>query len=179
MPESNHLHCCFLGLGSNLNNPIKQLNIAIHHIENLPRTQFLHSASWFQSKAWGVTEQNDFVNTVIKIRTTLTPLALLKAIKTIEYRLMQRQINKKWHARKIDIDILLYGQQNIRRSQLLIPHPLITDRSFVWKPLLQLNPILPISLKQKLRYDLKSRKIAPDLKLIKNLTHSNSHKKMR
>ena len=147
------------------------------HISKLPETRYIQSASWFQSKAWGVTEQNDFINTVIEIRTSLTPLALLKAIKVIEYRLMQRQANKKWHARIIDIDILLYGRQKLHRKQLVIPHPLIAKRSFVWQPLLQLKPYLPIFLQQKLKCGLKNHNIDSELKLIQAQNPLNSRYK--
>ena len=167
MPKSINSHSCFLGLGSNLNKPIKQLNTAIKHLANLPDTQYVQSASWFRSKAWGVTEQNDFVNTVVEICTSLTPLALLKAIKVIEYRLMQRQVNKKWHARKIDIDILLYGRQRFSRKRLTVPHPMIAERSFVTVPLLQLKPYLPISLRQQLRFQRKIQPMNSELNLIR------------
>ena len=139
---SQNANSCFLGLGSNLNNPSKQLKVAIKHINNLTNTRIIKLAPWYQSKAWGVTEQHDFVNTVIEIQTKLTPLALLKAIKNIEYRLMHRQSNKKWHARVIDIDILLFGNQKINRKQLTIPHPWIADRPFVWIPLFKLTCLL-------------------------------------
>ena len=160
------VHRCYLGLGSNLNNPIKQLRTAISHIQRLPQTYCLKSASWYQSKAWGVKEQNDFINTVIEIKTTLTPLALLKAIKIIEYRLMQRQSSLKWHARKIDIDLLLYGQMRLRRNKLIIPHPWIHQRDFVYTPLLELKPLLPIELLKKLNTMSKSHNTDSKLKLI-------------
>jgi len=162
MPNNSY----FLGLGSNLDQPIKQLKTAIKHLGNLPKTRYIQSASWYQSKAWGVAKQNDFINTVVEIHTSLTPLALLKAIKIIEYRLMQRQANKKWHARKIDIDILLYGCQKLNRKQLTIPHPLIAERSFVSVPLLQLKPYLPVSLRQQLRFQRKIQSFDSELKLI-------------
>ncbi len=166
MPKLYNPQSCYLGLGSNLNNPIKQLNTAIIHIDNLPHTEFIQSATWYQSKAWGVTDQNDFINTVIEIQTCLTPLALLKAVKTIEYRLMQRQATIKWHARTIDIDILLYGKISLNRKQLIIPHPLIAERSFVVQPLLQLKPNLPINLKKQLSNRLNNRSEFVNLKKI-------------
>jgi 2-amino-4-hydroxy-6-hydroxymethyldihydropteridine diphosphokinase len=168
MPKSSNSTNCFLGLGSNLNTPKKQLNIAIKHIGKLPQTRYIQSANWYLSKAWGVTDQNDFINTVIEIQTSLTPLALLKAIKIIEYRLMQRQVNKKWHARKIDIDILLYGRQRICRRELTIPHPLIAERIFVSEPLLQMKPYLPVSLKQQLKKNAKSLGNNSELSLVEN-----------
>lgn len=163
MPRTNNANSCFLGLGSNLDDPIKQLLIAIKHISCLPQTDYIQSATWYQSKPWGVSEQNDFINTVVEIQTSLTPLNLLKAIKVVEYRLMQRQINKKWHARKIDIDILLYGKLRMHREQLIIPHPLIAERAFVHFPLLELKPFLPFSLKKKLEFNEKQSAEAFDL----------------
>lgn len=171
MPKSNNSTYCFLGLGSNLNTPKKQLNLAIKHMRRLPQTRYIQSAHWYQSKAWGITNQNDFINTVIEIKTALTPLALLKAIKIIEYRLMQRLANKKWHARKIDIDILLYGRQRVCRKELIIPHPLIVERPFVREPLLQLKPNLPVSLKQQLIRNPKTPAYGEELSLIETNHH--------
>ncbi len=169
-----HTKNCFLGLGSNLKNPTKQLKVAIKHINNLPRTKIIKLAPWYQSKAWGVTDQHDFINTVIEIRTLLTPMALLKAIKTIEYRLMHRQFNQRWHARVIDIDILLVGRQLINRKELTIPHPWIAQRPFVWLPLLKLKANLPLSLRKKLPIGHKNHKIEscweiPQPKIHRNL----------
>ncbi len=157
------LHNCYLGLGSNLNNPAKQLNKAIEHLSALPNTTIISSATWYVSKAWGVTDQNDFINTAIHIKTPLSPLALLKAIKIIEYRLMQRPANPKWHARNIDIDILLYEKRQYHRPQLIIPHPLIAQRCFVAAPLLQLAPEMPSNLKKQLQQHLNSHRCTDSL----------------
>jgi 2-amino-4-hydroxy-6-hydroxymethyldihydropteridine diphosphokinase len=140
---------CYLGLGSNLNNPQRQLRQAIRHLNRLSHCQVIASSDWLQSKAWGVTDQPDFINAVIAVRTRMTPLALLKALKIIEYRVMNRQVNARWHSRVIDLDILLYGQHQLNRPQLQIPHPLIAERCFVWAPLLTLKPVMPVQLKQK------------------------------
>ncbi len=166
-------HNCYLGLGSNLNNPSKQIHRAIYHLSRLPLTKVVKSAPWYVSKAWGVTDQGDFVNTAVQIKTALTPMALLKHIKIIEYRLMQRQPNIKWHARNIDIDILLYGKSTFRRQQLSIPHPLIDQRCFVVAPLLHLSPELPAKLKQQLQ---KHRNEHCCLNNIKPLSPQKPHK---
>ena len=150
------LNVCILGLGSNQNTPIKQLKSAILHINKLPRTQVSQVTDFYQSKPWGVTNQPDFTNSAIKIRTQLTPLRLLKEVKTIEYRLMQRQVTATWHSRNIDIDILLYQKSAYNRSQLIIPHPLIEHRCFAIRPLLELKPNLPTQLVQKLTQHKKS-----------------------
>lgn len=150
MSSSQTGHECYLGLGSNLNNPCRQITKAIQHISRIPGTDIIKTAPWYLSKAWGVIDQNDFVNTVAMVNTSLTPMALLKALKNIEYRLMQRQKNKKWHARIIDIDILIYGRVQLNRPQLTIPHPHLAQRCFVVEPLLSLQPKLTNQLKKDL-----------------------------
>jgi len=155
MPKDGATIECYLGLGSNLNNPQQQLQKAIKHLNRLNNLHTVKVARFYQSKAWGVTDQADFVNTVIKVCTSLSPHALLKQIKIIEYRLMQRQINQRWHSRIIDIDILVYGHKVINRSELVIPHPLISERCFVVQPLLELNP----TLSNKLLKQIHSHKI--------------------
>ena len=147
---------CILGLGSNQNTPIKQLKTAILHLNKLPHTQVSQVAGFYETKPWGVSNQPDFTNSAVKIFTKLTPLRLLKEVKTIEYQLMQRQITAKWHSRTIDIDILLYEKTEFNRSQLIIPHPLIEQRCFAVLPLLELKPNLPTQLQQKLTQHIKS-----------------------
>ncbi len=144
----------YLGLGSNLKQPRQQIRQAIKHLSQLSNTQYIGCAPLYESKPWGVSEQPNFVNTVIKISTSLTPLALLKAIKVIEYRLMQRPLNARWHARTIDIDILLFGQRRMQRPTLSIPHPLMLERSFVLVPLMHFHPQLPKRLTQQIQQQI-------------------------
>lgn len=165
MTRSNASSICYLGLGSNQGNKIQNLNQAIQHLSHLPHTHFIASASLYVSKAWGVTEQDDFLNTVVKIRTKLKPLALLKAIKKIEYQHMNRPLNQRWHQRNIDIDILLYGQTRMNRCDLTIPHQYLTERCFVIKPLLELKPKLPSTLSQKISLFLAHNDCETELKV--------------
>lgn len=139
----------YLGLGSNRDRPQRQLSIAVNHISRLKDTYFINSAPCYRTKAWGVTDQPDFINTVIAIKTRLAPMQLLKKIKTIEYRLMGRQHNPRWHSRCIDIDILYYADKPFYRPALQLPHTLMAHRCFVLRPLLDINPArLPRTVKQ-------------------------------
>ena len=141
----------YLGLGSNQDTPQRQLTMASRHLKRLPGTHVIKTAPRYLTKAWGVTDQADFLNTVILISTRLKPLALLKKIKHIEYRLMGRTVNKRWHSRCIDIDILYYAQKPFNRPQLQLPHPFMPQRCFVLRPLLDLNPVhLPLAVKKAL-----------------------------
>ncbi len=159
---------CYLGLGSNLNQPVKQIRTCIKHLAQLPNTQVIATSNLYRSKAWGVTEQNDFVNAVVKVQTSLTPMLLLKLIKTIEYRLMRRQANLRWHSRVIDIDILLYDHSNVQRKELTVPHPWISERCFVIKPLLELKPKLPATLFKKLEQHSNNHQCTDQLIKIKH-----------
>lgn len=141
----------YLGLGSNLNNPHRQITTAINHISRLANTRIIKTAPLYQTKAWGMTNQADFINTVIAIQTALKPLALLKKIKHIEYRLMARQKTQRWHSRCIDIDILYYVQHAMQRPQLQLPHPYMQQRCFVLRPLLATNPTqLPLVVRRSM-----------------------------
>lgn len=146
-----HPNRAYLGLGSNRDRPHRQITKAIGHINHLPGTHIVQLAPRYRTEAWGFTEQPDFINTVIAIQTTLTPMHLLKRIKRIEYRLMGRQRNKRWHSRCIDIDILYYSRQPFRRASLQLPHPDMPRRCFVLRPLLDCDPeFLPRTTAQKI-----------------------------
>ncbi|MCX7554969.1 2-amino-4-hydroxy-6-hydroxymethyldihydropteridine diphosphokinase [Marinicella sp. S1101] len=136
-------HICYLALGSNQGDSQRNFITALRHIDRLANTKVLASAPWYHSEPWGVTQQAAFLNTVVAIKTKLKPLALLKALKVIEYRLMNRQENHKWHSRNIDIDIILYGQQTINRDNLIVPHQHMLERSFVMGPMLHFIETLP------------------------------------
>lgn len=147
----------YLGLGSNLSNPKSQIEIACQHLSNHPAITILKQAPLYQTPAWGVTEQPDFINSALSITTQLTATELLEVAKDIEYHKMGRQANKRWHQRLIDIDILLYGQQTICQKGLTIPHPHIAERWFVILPLMTLNPELPeplnTAIKSKIQHE--------------------------
>lgn len=130
---------CYLGLGSNLNSPERQLRQAINALRQLPDTQLYKIANFYLSKAWGRKAQPHFCNTVVAIKTTMTPQRLLKHCQNIEYQ--QGRIRKvRWGARTLDIDILLYGSLELNNQTLQIPHPRLHERDFVFIPLLEIAP---------------------------------------
>jgi len=160
----------YLGLGSNQDHPQKQLTKAIHHISRLPGTDIITFSPRYRTRAWGVTDQADFINTVLVINTSEKPLGLLNKIKKIEYRLMGRQKNLRWHQRCIDIDILYYVNKPYHRRQLQLPHPLIPERCFVLRPLMDTKPIkLPISIKRVItRHKTCCRALAKQRNVLEN-----------
>lgn len=130
---------CYLGLGSNLENPKQQIDTAIQHISALPQTELKKTSAIYQSKPAHVTEQPDFFNAVVLIQTAIPAHALLKHCLSIEQQQKRKRL-KRFGPRTIDIDILLYGHQNITTDDLVIPHPRLHLRDFMLIPLLEIWP---------------------------------------
>lgn len=133
----------YIGLGSNLSNPIEQLQKALNSIDALPSTQLLQSSSFYGSKPLGPQDQPDFVNAVCKIQTDLSAKELLHCLQKIE--LQQGRIKKRhWGERLIDLDVLLFGDEVIFTEELTVPHSQIALRDFVLIPLVEIAPGLVI-----------------------------------
>ncbi|VAW54045.1 2-amino-4-hydroxy-6-hydroxymethyldihydropteridinepyrophosphokinase [hydrothermal vent metagenome] len=142
---------CYISLGSNLNQPLQQLNLAKQSVAELPKTTLNQISSIYQSIALTLDDepQNDYFNAVIQVNTALKAEQLLDELQRIE--LNQGRIrDKRWGARTIDLDILLYGNQIISTARLIIPHQEIENRNFVLYPLNQIAPSLKIPGKKTL-----------------------------
>ncbi|MEP6774453.1 MAG: 2-amino-4-hydroxy-6-hydroxymethyldihydropteridine diphosphokinase [Chloroflexota bacterium] len=131
----------YLGLGSNMDNPPAQLEAAVATLRILPTTHVQRISPLYMSKAWGKTDQADFLNMVVEIDTALPPASLLREVKQIEAA-QGRTRGERWGPRPVDIDILLYDKQEINTPTLLIPHPRMWERAFVLRPLADLAPDL-------------------------------------
>lgn len=141
---------CYLGLGSNVGDLEKNLKHAIELIENIEGAALIKVAPFYLTKAWGKTDQQNFLNSAVAIDVLLEPKALLKALQDIEIQMGRRRI-EKWGPRIIDIDILLYADFVVKQPQLTIPHPYLTDRDFVLAPLYDLNDDLNIPNKGNIK----------------------------
>ena len=125
---------CYLGLGSNLNSPVRQLRLAIQYLKQIPSSSLLAIAPFYPNEAVGRRGQPKYCNTVVKFATTLPPEQLLDACQAIEAK--QGRVRRvRWGARPIDIDILYYGHLKINSARLILPHPRIKERAFVLQPL--------------------------------------------
>ena len=133
-----------LGLGANLGDRLKSLRTAVKHIKNRQDILLVDASDVFESAPWGVEEQPSFLNACITIATQRSPQELLDLLKEIEC-VMGRQVRAKWERREIDIDILLYDNLVLQTPELTVPHPLMTERDFVMKPLIEIagNAIHP------------------------------------
>lgn len=125
---------CYLGLGSNLDDPVQQLLSASAEIASLEGVEVVKSSPLYSSQPVGPQDQPDFVNSVLRVQTCLSPLALLKQLQAIENQHGRMRL-QRWGARTLDLDILLYGNQVINLPDLIVPHPEMTNRAFVLYPL--------------------------------------------
>ena len=130
----------YLALGSNVGDSHAHVAGAIKLLAG-GVVEDIKCAPLYTSKAVGYTDQPDFLNTVITGRTMLAPMELLRAIKQIEQRVGRIQ-RFRWGPREIDIDIIFYGDTLLDTSELTIPHPRFSERSFVLQPLADLDRTL-------------------------------------
>lgn len=138
---------CFIGLGGNIANeygtPIEHLQNAITTFKNSPHFDKVAVSSFYTSKAYGVTDQPDFVNAVLKADTNLSPLDLLDFCQSLENTAGRVRL-RHWGERSLDVDILLYGDEVIDNERLIVPHKELTLRNFVVIPMLELDDKLMI-----------------------------------
>lgn len=131
----------YLGLGSNQGDRQFLLEQAIALIA-VQVGSVVKCSSFIETEPWGFASDHKFLNAVVAVETTLTPHRLLNATQRIERQLGRRHktINGQYADRPIDIDVLLIDDHIIRRPRLTIPHPLLLEREFVWRPLLEIAP---------------------------------------
>ncbi len=130
---------CYLGLGSNLRSPERQLRQALARLHKLPKSVITDVSRLYLSHPCGVRSQPQYVNMVIAIQTSLSAEHLLIHCQRIENK-HQRLRKKRWGPRTLDIDLLLYGEQIIHHTGLTVPHPRMVQRDFVLVPLLEICP---------------------------------------
>ncbi|MFC6632820.1 2-amino-4-hydroxy-6-hydroxymethyldihydropteridine diphosphokinase [Microbulbifer taiwanensis] len=133
----------YIGLGSNLAEPLKQLRCALDAIAEIPGTRLLRCSSFYRSAPVGPDGQPDYVNAVAELETALPPLQLLDRLQAIE-NAQGRERTVRWGARTLDLDILLFGRQQLDEPRLQIPHPHMGSRNFVLLPLAELEPQLQL-----------------------------------
>jgi 2-amino-4-hydroxy-6-hydroxymethyldihydropteridine diphosphokinase len=127
----------YLGLGANLGDPVAQIERAILRLPVPGALRVLARAGLYRTRPIGPAGQPDYLNTALEIETTLEPLLLLDRLKAIEGEL-GRTPGVRWGPRVIDLDILLYGDRELRSDRLVIPHAELARRRFALAPLSEL-----------------------------------------
>ncbi|MBU0622920.1 MAG: 2-amino-4-hydroxy-6-hydroxymethyldihydropteridine diphosphokinase [Gammaproteobacteria bacterium] len=132
-------HMAFIGLGSNLSDPVAQVSHALDALDGLPQTRVLKRSSLYRSAPVGFLEQPDFINAVAQLETGLTPRELLDALLALEHE-CGRTREFRNAPRTLDLDVLLYDDLVHHEHGLTIPHPQMHLRAFVLQPLLEIAP---------------------------------------
>ncbi|MCC5857002.1 MAG: 2-amino-4-hydroxy-6-hydroxymethyldihydropteridine diphosphokinase [Ectothiorhodospiraceae bacterium] len=133
----------WVGLGSNLSDPVRQVLGATSELASLPETRLVRASGLFRSPPMGPRDQPDFINAVVLLQTCLEPLVLLDRLQLIE-QAHGRQRARRWGERTLDLDLLVYGNERIDLPRLTVPHPGIPHRAFVLYPLVEVSPELEI-----------------------------------
>jgi 2-amino-4-hydroxy-6-hydroxymethyldihydropteridine diphosphokinase len=135
----------YIGLGSNLKHPRRQLARALAELEHLPRTRVITASPNHLSAPLECGEpQPDYVNALAALRTALSPRALLAHLRAIERRHGRRRRDERNAPRTLDLDLLLFGRRRVAGRALTIPHPRMHERAFVLVPLLEIAPAITI-----------------------------------
>jgi len=134
----------FVGLGSNLEDPARQVRRAFGALAELPATRLVQRSALYRSPPLGPPGQPHYVNAVAALETGLTPRALLAALQALEARQGRVRAGVRWGPRTLDLDLLLYGAQCLCEEGLTVPHPHLHERAFVLYPLHEVAPCLEI-----------------------------------
>lgn len=131
----------FLSIGSNIGDRLDHLTEAVRALQRNEGTNVISISSIYETAPVGYTDQADFLNLVVKIETELDPFAVLELCQQIEQGLGRKR-TIRWGPRTVDLDILLYNNDNIEAENLTIPHPRMHERDFVLVPLLEIASTL-------------------------------------
>jgi 2-amino-4-hydroxy-6-hydroxymethyldihydropteridine diphosphokinase len=134
----------YIGLGSNLNHPLKNIEFAIGALAQIAESSLISVSSLYQTAPVGFLAQPDFINAAAKLETGLLPQELLAQLQAIEQCAGRTRNGKKNQPRTLDLDLLLFDQQELCTPDLVIPHPRMQDRAFVLVPLFEIAPDLVI-----------------------------------
>ena len=129
---------CYIGVGSNLGDRQKYIGRAIEELGKISGISVKRASSIYETDPVGYAAQGKFLNGVLEIETTLSPMALLEELNSVEKHLGRKR-DRVNGPRTIDLDILYYGDRKVEQKGLVIPHPRIAEREFVLKGLRELG----------------------------------------
>ena len=134
----------YIGLGSNLSDPAAQVRRALQALAGLPQTVRVLVSRLFVSRPMGPVAQPDYVNAAAGVLTQLPALQLLQELRNLEIRCGRPAVHEHWGPRIIDLDLLVYGREQCRGAELVLPHPGVEARNFVLYPLADIAPDLEV-----------------------------------
>ena len=135
----------YVGLGGNVGDVEDTMMEALMAIDGLPQTSIRAQSRLYRSPPWGRTDQDDFINAVIELRTRLAARVLLDYLLEVETRFGRvRGEDDKWGPRTLDLDLLIFGEESLNLPGMHVPHPRIHERAFVLVPLAEIAATLQI-----------------------------------
>lgn len=132
----------YVALGSNLGDSYKLLHEAMVALDALPSTAVVAQSRLYRTPPWGVLDQPDFLNAVVRLETSLSPYDLLDALLSIEAAAGRVREGERWGPRTLDLDLLHMDGIRLDQGRLILPHPRMAERAFVLLPLSELAPEL-------------------------------------
>ncbi|WP_448214211.1 2-amino-4-hydroxy-6-hydroxymethyldihydropteridine diphosphokinase [Colwellia sp. MEBiC06753] len=129
----------YIGLGSNLSEPAKQIQLAVDALAGIPKSCISQVSSLYFSRPMGPQDQPDYMNAVVELSTSLCPLALLDELQRIENLAGRIRKDNRWGPRILDLDILLFDNLVIDNDRLIVPHYGLKVREFVLLPLAEIT----------------------------------------
>lgn len=129
----------YIGIGSNLGDPRQQVVDVFTRLRQIRDSSLEATSSLYQTEPIGDIPQDDYINAVVCLSTSLSPTALLLELQAIEHAFYRQRIEgQQWAPRSMDLDIILYDTLHQQDSHLTIPHPELQNRLFVLQPLLEI-----------------------------------------
>lgn len=132
-----------VGLGGNEGDAVAVLRAALVGLDLLPGTRLVRASRLYRTPAWGKTDQPDFINAAAALETTLAPRELLDRLLSVERafgRIRAADGSDRWGPRRLDLDLLLYGDVVLDEPGLHLPHPHLHERAFALLPLVDVAP---------------------------------------
>lgn len=133
-----------IALGSNLQNPVENIQNAIAELDTLHGFSLLAQSRLYRSPPMGPQDQPDYINAVVSGRTSMPPIELLECLQLMEKRFGRKYGRRHWGERELDLDIILFGNQVINLDRLQVPHVGLSERAFVLIPLADINRHLEV-----------------------------------
>ncbi|MAT39503.1 MAG: 2-amino-4-hydroxy-6-hydroxymethyldihydropteridine diphosphokinase [Ectothiorhodospiraceae bacterium] len=158
----------FIGMGSNVGDRLNYLQQATELMSEQEGVELLKASSVYETEPWGEPDQDEYLNCVLKLQSSLEALELLHQLKSIEKQIGRKE-RKKWGPREIDLDILFYGDEIISTDELTVPQENMRVRRFILVPLVEIAPDLKHPEFAQTMNDLLA--ICPDMGRVKLTEH--------
>jgi len=163
----------YVGIGSNLSDPRAQVLGALDRIATIDGVRLVRRSRLYRSPPLGPADQPDYVNAAAGALTLLAPRPLLAELHALERAAGRPPQHERWGPRILDLDLLVYGRERSSDAEVTLPHPGISERSFVLYPLADVAPDLDVPGVGRVA-DLKRRVAAQSISLLdteRNCTH--------